>query len=383
MFAKIFSMHDLHDFLTPVNMHELNEDAGYNDGQLAKYIQRYDQEIPDITQADIVLLGLGEYRGNGQFNKGFESVDCIRKQFYQLHYWHTDVVVADLGNVKTGASLADSYAALKTVLAELLRQNKTAVIIGGSHDNTLAQYFAYKEIGKTIEATCIDATIDLRGESALRSENFLLEMLTSEPNHVRHYNHIGFQSYFVHPRMIETMDRLRFDCFRVGKAREQMEEMEPVMRNSQLVSLDINAIKYSDAPSVRCSPNGFSGEEICMLAQYAGLSSTLSSFGVYGYDADSDVRELTAKQIAQLLWYFIDGRNRSKREAPLTQRSDFFEFHTAFSEVETLFLQSRKTGRWWMQLPDERWIACSREDYLQASRNEIPERWMRALERSV
>jgi hypothetical protein len=35
-----------------------------------------------------------------------------------------------------------------------------------------------------------------------------------------------------------------------------------------------------------------------------------------------------------------------------------------------------------MQLPDERFIACSKIDYLIASNNEIPERWMRAVERS-
>jgi hypothetical protein len=53
----------------------------------------------------------------------------------------------------------------------------------------------------------------------------------------------------------------------------------------------------------------------------------------------------------------------------------------AFAEVETVFLQSKKTGRWWMQLPDKKFIACSYKDYLLASSNEIPERWLRAQER--
>jgi arginase family enzyme len=291
------------------------------------------------------------------------------------------VKIADIGNIKTGASLSDSYAAIKTVLLELLRQHKTVVILGGSHDITLAQYYAYKELGKAIEATCVDSTIDLRGESAARSENFLLEMLTSEPNLVKHYNHIGFQSYFVHPRMLETMDKLRFDCYRVGMAKESMDEMEPVLRNTHLLSFDINAIKYSDAPSGKCSPNGFTGEEACMLTRYAGMSNNLSSFGVYGYEPQSDIDELTAKQIAQMLWYFIDGKNRSKQEASLKEGSLFNEFNTVFAEVDTVFLQSRKTGRWWMQLPDKKMIACSYNDYVIASRNEIPERWMRAQER--
>jgi arginase family enzyme len=374
-------MYDLHDFLEPVLPDVINGDNGYNDGQFAKHIAVYHTELPDLTNTDIVLVGVTEIRGNGFFENAESAPDAIRKQLYQLHYWHKDVSIADMGNIKTGATLNDSYAAIKTVVAELLRLNKTVVIIGGSHDITLAQYFAYKELQKVVEATCIDANINLRGESPERSENFLMEMLTGEPNLVKHYNHIGFQSYFVHPRMLETMDKLRFDCFRLGMAKENMEEMEPVLRNTHLLSFDINAIKNSDAPASLQSPNGFTGEEACMLTQYAGMSSNINSFGIYGYLPHQDVNDLTAKQIAQMLWYFIDGKNRGKQEAALEDRSSFNEYHCTFTEVETIFLQSKKSNRWWMQLPNKKFIACSYKDYVMASQNEIPERWLRAQER--
>ena len=376
-------MYDLHDFLTPVAVHELNEDNGYNDGQLARHIAIYEQALPDISNADMVLLGIAETRGSG-VNDGLpNAADQIRKQLYRLHYWHKDVSIADMGNIKTGATLNDSYAAIKTVLAELLRLNKTVVLIGGSHDITLAQYYAYKELERVVEATCIDATIDLKGESQVRSENFLMEMLTSEPNLVRHYNHIGFQSYFVHPRMLETMDKLRFDCFRVGIAKENIEEMEPVLRNTHLLSFDINAIKNSDAPASMQSANGFSGEEACMLTRFAGMSDHINSFGIYGYLPRQDINELTAKQIAQMLWYFIDGNSKGKQEAAIEDRNHFNEYHCTFTEIDTVFLQSKKTGRWWMQLPNKKFIACSYNDYITASHNEIPERWLRAQERAV
>jgi formiminoglutamase len=374
-------MYDLHDFLTAIPVHELNDDNGYTDGQLAKHIAIYENEIPDITKADIVLVGVNETRGSGVFDGTLHAADTIRRQLYRLHYWHTDVVIADIGNIKTGATLADSYAAIKTVLGELFRKNKTVVILGGSHDITLAQYFAYRDQNQSIEATCIDATINLKGENPLRSENFLLEMLTGEPNLVKHYNHIGFQSYFVHPRMLETMDKLRFDCYRVGAARENLEEMEPVIRNTNLLSFDISAIKHSDSPASSESPNGFTGEEACILARFAGLSDKVNSFGIYGYLPQQDEKELSAKQISQMLWYFIDGKNRSKQEASIEDRDYFNEYHSSFTEVESVFLQSKKTGRWWMQLPNKKFIPCSYNDYVQASRNEIPERWLRAQER--
>ena len=374
-------MYDLHDFLTAVPIHELNDDKGYTDGQLAKHIAYYDTELPDITHADIVLVGVNETRGCGIFDNTENAANCIRKQLYQLHYWHTDVVIADIGNIKTGATLNDSYAAVKTVLAELLRMKKTVVLLGGSHDITLAQYFAYKELQQVVEATCIDASINLKGENPLRSENFLLEMLTGEPNLVKHYNHIGFQSYFVHPRMLETMDKLRFDCYRVGTAKENLDEMEPVIRNTHLLSFDISAIKYSDSPASSESPNGFTGEEACILARFAGMSNRVNSFGIYGYLPQNDIKELSAKQISQMLWYFIDGKSRSKQEAAIEDRDYFNEYHTSFTEVESIFLQSKKTGRWWMQLPNKKFIPCSYKDYVHASQNEIPERWLRAQER--
>ena len=164
--------------------------------------------------------------------------------------------------------------------------------------------------------------------------------------------------------------------------KENLEEMEPVLRNSNLLSFDISAIKNSDAPSNACSPNGLTGEEACGLSRYAGMSTNLSSFGIYGYQPRADVSELTAKQIAQMLWYFIDGKSRSKQEASMKDTNLFNEFNIVFAEVNTRFLQSRRTGRWWMELPDKTLIACSYNDYLCAGRNEIPERWLRAQERN-
>ena len=82
-----------------------------------------------------------------------------------------------------------------------------------------------------------------------------------------------------------------------------------------------------------------------------------------------------------MMWYLVDGRNRGNSEASLDDRASFNEFHTTFSELDTVFLQSKKTGRWWMQLPDKKFTACSQNDYLTASNNEYPERWLRMQER--
>lgn len=369
------------DFLDSVNLAELSQDQGYRDGQVGKIIDLYDEAFPDVYAADIVLVGCEEERGIGRDRREAGGPDAIREQFYQLYYWHHDIKLADVGNIRAGATLNDTYAALKTVLREITAIGKTAVVLGGSHDLTLAQYYTYADKKHIVEATGVDALIDLDIHSLSRSDNFLMEMLTHEPNYIHHYNHIGFQSYYVHPHMLETMDKLRFDCYRLGSVKDNIEEMEPVIRNSHLFTFDISAIANAFAPANLLSPNGFNGEEACILMRYAGLSHNVNTVGIYGYSPAKDKERLTARQISHMLWYLIDGKSRGRREAALSDRDFFIEYRTAFASVETTFLQSKKTQRWWMQLPDSKYIACSYQDYLLASSNEIPERWLRAQER--
>lgn len=368
------------DFLEPINLSEISNDAGYKEGQIGSVIKVYEDEFPDLDNTDIVLLGCGEQRGSALLHES-QAANAIRGEFYNLYYWHQDIKLADIGNVKIGKSSADTYAALKIVLHELMLAGKTAIVLGGSHDLMLSQYYAFADEKQQVDAVGVDAAIDINIDSPFRSDNFLMELLTADPNYMRHYNHIAFQSYFVHPRMLETMDKLRFDCFRVGSVKEHIEEMEPVIRNCQIFSFDISALAHAFAPANSFTPNGLNGEQACTLMQYAGMSSNMQSIGIYGYRPEKDVENLTAKQISHMLWYVMDGKSRGNREVAIDERESFNEFHTAFAEVETTFLQSKKTGRWWMQLPDKQFIACSYKDYQLASTNEIPERWLRAQER--
>lgn len=370
------------DFLEPVKPAIISNDEPFHDGQIGKTITIYESDFPNLKEADVIIVACADQRGCHPFKQN-SAVDNIRQEFYKLYNWHEPLKIVDIGNVKAGAGLNDTYAALRTIVKEITLLNKSLVIVGGTHDLTLAQYYAYTDRDKIIEAVCVDAKIDLDMNSPSRCDNFLMEMLTGEPNFIRHYNHIGFQSYFVHPHMLETLDKLRFDCFRLGKVRENMEEMEPVIRNADLFSFDINAIAHAWCPSNDLSPNGFTGDEACALMRYAGMGHNNCSVGIYGYDSAHDPLRITAKQISQMLWYYVEGKSRGVRESLIEERDGFNEYHTAFAEVATTFLQSKRTGRWWMQLPDQQYIACSYNDYILASSNEIPERWLRAQERSA
>ena len=131
----------LSDFLEPINKHVLSDDMGYKERQMGKIIDAYEQYLPDIDDAEIVIVGCNEQRGAANSTEG-TAANAVRREFYNLYYWHSDIKIVDLGNVRIGKTLADTYAALKVVIHELMELDKLVVVLGGSHDLTLAQYHA-------------------------------------------------------------------------------------------------------------------------------------------------------------------------------------------------------------------------------------------------
>jgi formiminoglutamase len=336
-----------------------------------------------IDDAKVVIVGCAEMRGQDATATFSKAPDTVREHFYAMYDWHQPLLLADIGNIIQGATVADTRAALNFVLEFLHNAGKTVLVIGGSHDLTMCQYHAFAAKQEIIDVSVVDMLIDLKEEKQLAHDNFLFPLLTDSPNYIRHFNLMGFQSFYTNPTMIETLDRLHFDCHRLGKVREDLNEMEPILRFTDLMSFDINAVRHSDAPcNHSSSPNGLHGDEACLLARYAGMSDKCCSFGIYGYNPANDVHEMTARLYSQMMWYFIDGVYYKMHEADFIDKTMFNDFHVNMSGQEVLFKQSKRTNRWWMRLPTNLFIPCTRKDYLQAANDEIPERWFREMERS-
>jgi len=375
-------MQDLRPFFEPTHFIETQETGKYHPMQWGANLKFATHDSFDWEDANIVIVGCGECRGADRNAAYSNSPNVIREHLYQTYYWHTSIKIADAGNIQQGVTLDDTRAALLIVLQEIHASGKIAIVLGGSHDLTLQQYEVFKKAEQLAIASVADMCIDLDETESITANSFLMDMLTGTPNFITHYNHIAFQSYYAHPQMLETLDKLRFDFFRLGKVREHIEDIEPVLRTSNLFSFDISAVRYSDAPSnINGSPNGLNGEDTCQLTRYAGMSNELTSFGIYGYNHEDDQHSMTAKLISQMIWYFVDGYLVRQTEAKLTERDEFIIFNIKFTENDTTFLKSKRSNRWWMKLPDQTFVPCSYNDYLLASSDQIPERWLRAQER--
>jgi arginase family enzyme len=364
----------------------------YAESQLGSQVL-HPSQLPDAMEdIAIAIVGVKEDRGSKNNVGSAAAPDEIRRQLYMLSKLNREMKIADLGNIEGGASLKDSYVALSHVVNEMLRLKVIPVIIGGSHDLTFGQYGGYHEIGRDINVSVVDSMIDFYdGVEEINDENFLGRVFVAEPSVLHNTAVIAYQTHLVTPKSLEVMDKLHFENYRLGRVRADMNEVEPVFRYSNLCSFDLSAVRFADSPAnYTASPNGLFGEEMCQLARFAGQSDSVDSFGLYGCNLAYDSRDQTVKLAAQVIWYFLDGVVNRRNDFPNGQDENYTKYTVQFKEnkYEMNFWKSRKSDRWWMEVPTpearrnqkkSHLVPCSYTDYQMACREEIPERWMKAM----
>jgi formiminoglutamase len=389
----------LEDFLQPLRAEGAIHTEQYYESQIGFQIEKYTDRFPDLSDINLAFIGVLEDRKAVQNEGTAQGPDKVRNALYHLNVGNFQLKMVDLGNILPGNTVRDTHVALKNVCHELIKLNIVPIIIGGGHDLTYAQYWAYENLDKKVDLVILDSHFDLDArvdeQQTPDSISYLNSIILHEPHFLFNYSNIGYQTYYVNQHSVELMHQMYFDIHRLGTFRNNIGESEPIIRAADLVSVDISCIKMSDAPgNANAHPNGFYAEEVCQMMRYAGISDKLSSLGIYEYNPKFDHREQTAELVAQMVWCFIEGYYQRKNDLPTTSKKDFIKYRATFEDVnsEVVFLKSKKTDRWWMQIPyqgntskNERYelIPCSYEDYKQATRGEMPERWWRSYQKMV
>ncbi len=352
--------------------------------------------MPVFKGADIALIGVEEERGS-IINKGTaKAANEIRKKLYKLKKGTGKYKIVDLGNIRSGVDLAETTGRITEVCQVLIQNNVLPIVIGGSHDLDYGQYKAYEGMEKLISLLNVDAFLDMEeGVSEPENERHIHKILLHEPNFLFNYSHLAYQSYLIDQNAINILEKLYFEAYRVGHLRSNISEMEPIIRNADMLSFDISAIKSSDAPgNANAQPFGLTGEEACQICWYAGINEKLSSAGFYEYNPDlDDPSKKTAAVVATMIWYFIEGFYHRKNEQNF-KNNDYLRFVVSFSgNPDALnFYKSKLSEKWWMEVPFQQGkekysrnciIPCSYSDYQMATRGELPERYINTLAKLI
>ncbi len=389
----------LSDFFTPIDLKELMPKNGFYTSHLGDKITHFSVDFPDLDEkTDIAIIGVLDDR-NAVGNPGCAlGPDHVREKLYQLFEGPYKTKIADLGNIRQGASITDTYFAVKTAVNELVQRNILPIIIGGGQDITYAQYMAYEDLEQKVDLVIVDPRFDLEEDGATAglettSASYLNKIFLHEPNYLFNYSNLGYQTYFASQESLRVMDKLYFDVHRLGEISGQVAVTEPVIRNANMISFDIGAVRSSDAMgNANATPNGLYGEEACQIARYAGFNDKLSSIGFYEFNPAYDSNGQTATLLAQMIWYFIDGYYNRKKDFPLNPKSQYLIYKTSLKhdDHEVVFVKSKKSDRWWMQVPypaggsmNERFhlVPCRYDDYKTLHAGEMPDLWWRTYQK--
>lgn len=378
------------DFLDPIDNDFLQYIEGLSSQHLgSKVAYHTEKEFPDLSQITIAIIGVLENRGDKNQSNTVD-LSSIRKELYGLFPGNWNASIADLGNILAGNSERDTYFALKKVVSSLIKKKIIPIVIGGTQDLTYAMYRAYDELEQMVNLVSIDNKFDFGKESEVVSaSSYLTKIIIEEPNNLFNFSNVGYQTYYNSQEEIDLIDKLYFEAYRLGDVSNAISISEPVFRDADIVSLDLNSVKSSDSGNtINFKPNGFNGKEICALSRYAGISDKVSLFGIFNHNSSEQESVL----IAQIIWYFIEGYHYRSNEYPFGSKENYIKYIIPLEE-ELIFYKSNKTDRWWIEIPfissrnnklkKSTLLPCSYEEYLGACNQEIPERWWKAQRKNI
>jgi formiminoglutamase len=354
-----------------------------------------EDNFPEMEKKGIAFFYVPEFRnGDARFEGKFD--DSFRNYLYKLFpgvLWNTNIY--DLGQMLPGETIVDTYFAIAKVCSTLIKKDIIPIVIGGSHDLTYGMYQGYEQLEQLVNICSIDSKLDIGNiEEPFSSKSYLSHLLLQRPCYLFNFANIGCQSLFASKDELELYEKLYFDVCRLGEFNSDFKKAEPHIRNTDILSIDMESIRSSDFKSAsHDSPNGLYADQICQIAKYAGISDKLTSLGMFNLHPEEDA-DSANHLVAQVIWYFIEGYSQRMGDFPIGSQKDYVRFSVHldnFTEDELVFLKSNKSERWWMEVPyppeqgkkynRHHLVPCDHSDYELAMRNEIPDLWWKTYQK--
>ena len=376
MFLEYFNSVDENalDFANSQNSNQLGQKIGINGRD----------DFNNYSNLDIIIFSIDEYRHDQSLKKTFNADKDFRKKLYSLHYGNWNTEIYDLGNLVNGNEVSDTNYALEKIIQFCVNNRAFVITIGGSQDLTLNLYSSLKKGLNSINLVTIDNKLDFKKNSS--EDSYLSKIIMDEENKLNQFSNIGFQKHLSSVAEIELIDKMKFELFSLGKVKSNVNEAEPVLRDSNIISFDVKSIKSGDINNAHQYPNGLTSHEFCSLSRLSGSSSksrVVSFFENWDFSIMNSL-------LAEAVWYVMDGFNHRFDENPEEDSDDFIYYHIELDNYKFKFYKSLITQRWWVEFISDELISvekdiicCTANDYYQCKNSIISERILTRLKNKI
>ena len=317
------------------------------------------------------------------FSVGLKTTsEQIRKELYSIAFFDRNIKIIDLGNLITKNNEQNKFI-LREALLEIKEYVKSIVVIGNNKDLLQGIYNTYEFEDKLVNIAEISSIINFVNPNNESNDNDLNRILLNENHKLFHYINLGYQTHYNHIKTIDLINSLGFEAHRFGLLKNDIKENEHLLRDADIVTVDMSAIANFDAPDVRQqTPNGFSAYEICQIAYYAGVSDNSEVFGIFELVDSLTDETITTKLTAQIIWYYISGFIHRYNDMPLSDESKYKKISVAIDKNDTsiTFYNNTLNNRWWFEVVlgnKKIAISCSENDYKETLNGNIPLRWIK------
>ncbi len=378
----------IHYFNQP-NYQIVNAFEGLDDERLSGCVQCFQAlKSVDWEDVDVALIGVNDARNSAHVGCA-KAPDQVRTFLMGLRALAKPLNIIDLGNIR-GNTIDDRYRALEDVMYHLQALKIIPVVIGGSQDYTLPMVKAVKRHVPSYNLAIVDSKIDwLPPEMDFSSANFLAYLCNRTDITPKDLSIVGVQKYLFSKFQEEQFIHRSYEIIRLGQIRQLGHQVvEPLMRDANLLSVDMTAVRQSDQPAhLQPMPNGLTGEELCQVMWYAGQSDRLNAYGIFEQDTQLANSQQGVVLMAQAIWHILEGIALRYNDYPVKDLDKYRQFIVYLEdyELEIKFYNNPDNDRWWVEIPganDGRdVISCGRADFETASGNEIPEKWFRYIQK--
>lgn len=306
------------------------------------------KDFPLLEHTQLAFIG---------FDKEFSN--NVRKQLYSFNNHFSSLQIADLGNLKS-PDVEFSIPAIK----EILDGGIIPILLG-------APGHIIQKLRHRLESDF---------SSIFHISNRLPDYHSDDK-----YEILGFQRHLCTVDRITELEDISTSSMSLAKMRAYPNQQEAVLRDANLAHFDGSAIKLGDNPaSIESNTSGLTCAESCQVMKNIGGSHNLKLLNITNYEIIDERRQYASSMtIAEMIWYFIEGYHQRLNDHPTTSSEQLqrFVINSLDTDAEIAFVKNETSGRWWFVSNgnEEKYHACSHEEYLEASRGDIPDRLLRYL----